>query len=139
MEDWPKNFFQLFDVVTDEAEQFLLDVAQEAGQAVDDLIEFSDAILEQLETNIHSEIDQFQYFLESFLETLGGFEETIDETSSPIRNTVEPMLQQHSACIGCHHYHGQVYGGNLLVCAMHPYGPELESCSDWESTWKNRE
>lgn len=36
-------------------------------------------------------------------------------------------------CRGCRHYHGQVYGGNLLVCAMHPYGIEEEVCSDWEA------
>jgi hypothetical protein len=25
-----------------------------------------------------------------------------------------------------------VYGGNMLVCAMHPYGVEDEHCQDWE-------
>lgn len=36
------------------------------------------------------------------------------------------------ACKGCCHYHGQTYGGNLLVCAMHPYGADGEQCSDWQ-------
>lgn len=37
------------------------------------------------------------------------------------------------ACQGCGHYHGQVYGGNLFVCAMHPYGVEDTHCADWQS------
>lgn len=36
------------------------------------------------------------------------------------------------ACKGCCHYHGQKYGGNLLVCGMHPYGVEEEHCPDWQ-------
>lgn len=38
------------------------------------------------------------------------------------------------ACQGCSHYHGQVYGGNLFVCAMHPYGVEEDHCADWQSS-----
>jgi hypothetical protein len=48
----------------------------------------------------------------------------------------ERLLEKPSipaACQGCCHYHGQVYGGNLLVCAMHPYGVEEEVCSDWQA------
>jgi hypothetical protein len=39
----------------------------------------------------------------------------------------------------CRHYHGQVYGGNLLVCAMHPYGPgeDVDTCPDLDSIWDN--
>jgi hypothetical protein len=39
---------------------------------------------------------------------------------------------RHQVCTGCQHYNGQVYGGNLLVCGMYPYGqPEgAESCPD---------
>ena len=46
---------------------------------------------------------------------------------------VDPSLTQQPACRGCSNYHGQVYGGNLLVCAMHPTGVESESCADWEA------
>jgi hypothetical protein len=41
--------------------------------------------------------------------------------------------QQPLACKGCTHYHGRIYGGNMLVCAMHPMGVESDQCSDWES------
>ncbi|AIE75410.1 MULTISPECIES: hypothetical protein [unclassified Synechocystis] len=44
-----------------------------------------------------------------------------------------PANENHQpACRGCQHYHGYVYNGQLLVCAMHPYGWETESCPDWE-------
>lgn len=43
-----------------------------------------------------------------------------------------PQPQQPKACQGCIHYHGRVYGGSMLVCAMHPYGVEGDRCSDWQ-------
>jgi hypothetical protein len=39
-----------------------------------------------------------------------------------------------TACRGCRHYHGQKYGGNLLVCGMHPYGVAEDHCPDWQET-----
>lgn len=33
-------------------------------------------------------------------------------------------------CRGCRHYHGHSYGGERLICAMHPYGVEQEQCGD---------
>ncbi|MGB6301875.1 MAG: hypothetical protein WBF90_37670 [Rivularia sp. (in: cyanobacteria)] len=35
------------------------------------------------------------------------------------------------ACNGCSNYHGQVYNGNLLICAIHPHGSDNESCPDF--------
>ncbi len=48
------------------------------------------------------------------------------------------------ACQGCKHYNGSSYGGNLLICGLHPYGPGDESestqqptsCEDWEANVK---
>ncbi len=37
-----------------------------------------------------------------------------------------------TACQGCCHYHGQTYGGQLFICAMHPYGVEEDLCPDWQ-------
>ncbi|MFK0735652.1 MAG: hypothetical protein ACIWVG_31730 [Gloeotrichia echinulata HAB0833] len=36
-------------------------------------------------------------------------------------------------CRGCQNYHGQVYGSNLLVCAIHPHGWDGENCPDFEA------
>ncbi len=33
-------------------------------------------------------------------------------------------------CQKCEHYQGQIHGGNLFVCAFHPYGQE--DCQDFE-------
>jgi hypothetical protein len=46
---------------------------------------------------------------------------------------VPPTPDRHAACIGCQHYHGRLYSGTLLVCGMHPFGWETESCPDWEA------
>jgi hypothetical protein len=36
-----------------------------------------------------------------------------------------------TTCNGCSNYHGQIYNGNLLVCAIHPYGFGKEYCPDF--------
>jgi hypothetical protein len=33
-------------------------------------------------------------------------------------------------CRGCRHYHGHSYGGEQLICAMHPYGVDHDECGD---------
>ncbi|MCS6782916.1 MAG: hypothetical protein RMI89_02535 [Gloeomargarita sp. SKYBB_i_bin120] len=53
----------------------------------------------------------------------------------PLARTLEPLVMEQPACVGCKHYHGQVYNGQILVCAMHPYGVEGTSCPDWEGFW----
>jgi len=35
------------------------------------------------------------------------------------------------SCVGCINYHGQSYGGNKLICAIHPTGVEGDTCGDW--------
>jgi hypothetical protein len=42
------------------------------------------------------------------------------------------LLEDHTpkVCQGCCHYHGHSYGGERLICAMHPYGVDQEECGD---------
>ncbi|MBD6621151.1 hypothetical protein FNW02_37005 [Komarekiella sp. 'clone 1'] len=47
-------------------------------------------------------------------------DELNDEESTPI------------ACIGCQNYHGQYYGGNMLVCGIHARGWDGENCPDYQ-------
>jgi hypothetical protein len=68
---------------------------------------------------------------------LDEVDEMITGTSRPFVQTVSPVLQDHPACVGCANYHGETYGENLLVCAMHPYGAEGRTCSDWQSVWED--
>lgn len=39
---------------------------------------------------------------------------------------------KYPACVGCLNYHGHTYNGNLLICAMHPYGWIDNDCPDRE-------
>jgi hypothetical protein len=35
--------------------------------------------------------------------------------------------------VGCRNFFGETHGGNTLVCAMHPFGPDEDRhCPDWE-------
>ncbi|MFE4106018.1 hypothetical protein [Almyronema epifaneia] len=38
-----------------------------------------------------------------------------------------------TACQGCLNYHGKIYGGNFLCCAIHPAGPLSQTCQDWQA------
>lgn len=42
------------------------------------------------------------------------------------------LLEDHTpqVCRGCCHYHGRTYGGERLICAMHPYGVDQDECGD---------
>ena len=87
---------------------------------------------EQVQNTIVTEIDQyFNELAEPLFEVYWELEEFVGETDQ-FPYPVEPTAQNQPACIGCRNYHGQVYGGNLLVCGMHPSGWEDEHCPDWE-------
>lgn len=119
METWSKDLFNLMERAAQEAEQFLWDFR--------DLCEFVAAEIDHAVTEA----------LEPVVEMLLGLEAAADETTQPLVQSVHPLLWKHPACAGCRHYHGQVYGNQLLVCAMHPYGCEAEVCPDWQSTWES--
>lgn len=129
MEKWQKDFFEMLETVADEVERFFVGVTE----VVDSLFELSEEITEQVQNTIVTEFDQyFNELAEPIFEVYWEIEEIIGEVEQPFPYTVEPTPEEHPACVGCHHYHGQVYGGNLLVCGMHPYGWEDENCPDWE-------
>jgi hypothetical protein len=126
--------------LVEEVERFLNEVAQEVDEAVDALLEATEEIAEQWQSKLETEIEpKIDEFFAPFLDALLGIETAIgtavEETTRPVVNTVEPMINEHSACVGCRNYHGQVYGGDMLVCGMHPYGWDGEKCPDWESVW----
>lgn len=58
-----------------------------------------------------------------------------------LRRMNQERLRRHpptpQACRGCLHYHGRSYNGSHLICGMHPYGVETETCSDWEGRSKD--
>jgi hypothetical protein len=129
MEQWQKNLLEILETVADEVEQFFLGVTE----IVDTIFEISEEITDQVQNTIGTEIDQYLHDLaEPLFEVYWELEEVVGEVEQPFPYTVEPTPEENPACIGCGHYHGQVYGGNLLVCGMHPYGWEGEDCPDWK-------
>ena len=130
MEKWQKDFFEMLETVTDEVDRFFLGVTE----MVESFVELSEEITEQVQNTVITEIDQYLHELaEPIFEVYWELEEIVGEDlDQPFPYTVEPTPEEHPACVGCCHYHGHVYGGNLLVCGMHPYGWEEENCPDWE-------
>lgn len=127
MEKWQKEFFEMVENVTEEVEQFFSDVTG----VWDTMFELSEAIAQEVQQTIATEFD---LYLNDWAEPLFDIygDDLLDDFDQPFPYQVHPSVERHPACIGCTHYHGQVYSGNLLVCGMHPYGWEDEQCPDWE-------
>ena len=129
MENWQRELLEIVETVTEAVEQCF----QEFGQAIE-------AIAEQVEVEIIAEIEYFtEEFWESPRETPDGYLEEIEffqdffsEPNTFVNPKIEPTGETHPACIDCCHYHGRSYSGNLLVCAMHPYGWDEPDCPDWQ-------
>lgn len=124
MEDWQKSIDAVLETAAVAVEQFF----QEVSQAIEDVAE-----------EVHSEMaTDFEQFWREFLEPLLEIDEmnlepeAWEEPDFFLTPKIDPTADTHSACLGCRHYHGRVYGGQLLVCAMHPYGWEGSHCPDWE-------
>jgi hypothetical protein len=132
MEKWQKDVWEMLQTVADEVmDRFLLGMTE----MVDSFFEITEEVTEQFQNTIASEVDQyFQEMAEPLLEAYWELEDIVgdDNIESTFPYSVEASLEQNPACIGCRHYHGQAYNGNLLVCGMHPYGWENENCPDWE-------
>jgi hypothetical protein len=140
MEDWQKTFLAVLETTAVEIEHFFQDVTEVIEDVAEEIGETIDNINEQLQDTVFVEIDR--YFNELFtpiidfefhLDSEDIFFDAMAEDMDFLRNPkVNPTLAHHPACIGCHHYHGQVYGETLLVCGMHPYGWDGNKCPDWE-------
>ncbi len=133
MDDWSQVWFETIEQVAKDFEEFCTDI----GQTVE-------AIATELQTELARDFEQlFQegwlsddWFSEEWFEA--HFYLDLDEMSfdseAPFAKRLAATAEHQPACIGCRHYHGYVYGGNLLVCGMHPYGCEGEVCPDWEAS-----
>ncbi|WP_373524689.1 hypothetical protein [Nostoc sp.] len=129
MEHWQKDLIEIVETVADEVERFFLEMSEMA----DAFFELTEEITEQVHNNIVTEVDQYlQDLAEPMLEAYWELEDVIADVDPGFPYSVEPTAEKNPACIGCSNYHGQVYSGNLLVCAMHPHGCEDDNCPDWE-------
>lgn len=130
MEPWQKDLVEIIETVADEVESFF----QGMNEMVDAFFDLTEEIAEQVQNNITSEIDQYlQELAEPLLEVYWELDDVVADVDPGFPYPVEATDTKNPACIGCINYHGQVYGGNLLVCAMHPHGWDDESCPDWEN------
>ncbi|MTJ51771.1 hypothetical protein FJR38_03280 [Anabaena sp. UHCC 0253] len=136
MEQWQKDLIDMIETVADDVEQFFLGM----NDMVDAFFEFTEEITEEVQNTFLADIDAFSTLHEQFLQDLAEplleiyweLEDIAEDVDPGFPYAVEPTLEKNAACIGCSHYHGQVYSGNLLVCGMHPHGWDDESCPDWE-------
>lgn len=141
MEDWSKDFFGVMENAVSEVEHFFNEMGEEFVEMLDVLAKMSEEFTEQVQNNLINDIDGyfnefdglFNEFIEPIIEICRDFDPEFDEIDLSMVTYVDPSPTQQPACRGCRNYHGQVYGGNLLVCAMHPTGVESESCADWET------
>jgi hypothetical protein len=122
MDDWQKDFWEVVENVTTGIETFFQDVGR---------------TIEEIQTEIVTDIEQFvqevlPVEIEEFFSSEFPFSELDNPTDFILTPKVHPDPTTHPACIGCQNYHGYIYGGNLLVCALHPYGWDDDRCPDWQ-------
>ncbi len=131
MEEWQKDWVKLCETLASGVEQFLAEVEEEMTEWVEAIAEISLDISEAVENLVFEDLE---IYLSQWLEPITQLH--LDTPAEdPFYNPTGEYAsedREHPACTGCRHYHGQVYGGTLLVCAMHPYGWEDTSCPDWE-------
>jgi hypothetical protein len=136
MESWQQVMSDMLDTLFQEAEQRVYEVsdtinewAKTAETVAAEIYQTMNWVFEPPTPS--DEIDE--RWMEWWIQDLDELFETTQafHASSDFYN-VEMMRQPPIACRGCHHFHGQIYGGNALICGMHPYGPDTTQCSDWE-------
>lgn len=132
MDDWQKDFWTLIETISVSVEEWVQEIggtieaiAQEVQQ--DMATDFDTIWQAWVEPMIDLDWDGEEFRFEESL-----FRELLDDSDSLLTPHISPTAQQYPACRGCHHYHGHVYSGNLLVCGMHPYGWSDGDCPDWE-------
>lgn len=123
--------------IASEVEQFFTEFIDDFTEIVDAFVETSEELAELVKDAIVNEVEQqfnefFEPLFEEFLGVSPVLEDRQPEDSWAIDSSFDPFPETPAVCVGCRHYHGQVYNGNLLVCGMHPYGWEGDNCPDKE-------
>lgn len=144
MDEWLKQLQEGLNAAAQGSTQWLSEVSRQADRVVEKWVDDSFDVLQEIEQEVEREMGPtFAQFSDRFDSALDAglvlFERQvapwIEETTAPLVRTVNPWLQNHPTCVGCRNYHGAQYGDEMLVCGMHPYGPDGDTCEDWESVW----
>ncbi|OUC12237.1 MAG: hypothetical protein B0A82_23585 [Alkalinema sp. CACIAM 70d] len=147
MSDWQRDLAAAIEGITEQVTELVLEVSQEVAETVDGLLDLSEDAVSQLQSQVKGQVEavldtELEPFLNGILNPLFGLSiaDLLEPPGSDEATVGEGLIQfdlsedLHPVCRGCKHFHGQVYGGNLLVCGMHPYGvPEgVDQCPDRE-------
>ena len=122
MEEWQNEIAAVFKDLTALFDGFRLEITElveEVTTEAQDILNLQWDELKEVITELWQE-------LELEFEDPAPFNWDI---SAPTKSTPDPST--HPACVGCRYYDGSTFGGNLLVCGMHPYGSNCNTCSDW--------
>ena len=140
MNNWQEQWWKQVEKTAADMEGFLTEVGEATESLVEEVNDSLIFLMEQLQTGV---VEEFDSFVQDFVDVIITTSDTIDAAlSEEWSNFTDdeftsisyhtPSVDSHPACIDCTNYHGQVYNGNLLVCAMHPNGFEGNSCPDWQ-------
>ena len=123
MEEWQNEIAAVLKDVTELFDGFGRELTELVEEVATGATEIFNLQWDEL-TEVFAEIWQE---LESDFESPPSFNWDIPLSTYP---TPDPAINP--VCVGCLNYNGSVYGGNLLVCGMHPYGCNSDTCTDWE-------
>jgi hypothetical protein len=122
MEEWQNEIAAVFKDLTTLFDGFRLE-----------LTELVEEVTTEAQDILHLQWDELKEVLTEIWQEL----ELEFEESTPINWDIQiptrpmPDPATHPACVGCLNYNGSIYGGNLLVCGMYPYGCNNDTCADW--------
>jgi hypothetical protein len=149
MQDWQQELWEIVESTADMADELCQDIShaiaditkQVKNEIAVNIEQFFQQLDEVWENAIAIDFDEEPFFPEiddaiAFFDedelTVRSRLEATENLYLAIAPKIEPSLETYPACIGCLHYHGRVYTGHLLICAMHPYGWDDTNCPDWE-------
>jgi hypothetical protein len=123
MEEWQNEIFAVFKDLTTLFDEF----GREVTELVDEVTAEAQEILNLQWDELKEVLTELWQEFELEFEQPTPFNWDIPIPIKPVPNPAT-----HPACVGCLNYDGSAYGGNLLVCGMHPYGCDSVTCADWE-------
>jgi hypothetical protein len=118
----------------EEWQEFWKDAAAIAESLGNEIAELAEEVTAEAQYILYSHWEDFKQVLtELWLDSELDFEDInrVNWDATFTDRTI-PDPATHPACVGCTNYSGTSFGGNFLVCGIHPYGCDSDTCTDWE-------